>query len=239
MSKLESQIKRLGTNKNPDGVTMSLAIIPSKRIKFNPLNPNIMDEKKMEMLSKNIEVNKYLEPVVVFYDKEAKELLVIDGEHRMRTLAKTQDKVIVTLIEGGISRAQAFSGAYTFNAIRGQLDQKKVAKMIQFGLSTYGEKEVRRIMNLQKYKVDEMLMHSKDTAEMSDEMISDQSKAHLEAITSTQKELSSQPISSMGQMFVVSLQKDDYKLVTDTLKSIDNNINKALVSLCKQYKKKK
>jgi len=235
---LEAKIKRLGTTTARDGVIMSLAIVPAKKITFNPHNPNVMDDRKMEQLAKNIEVNKYLEPVVVFYDKDAKELLCIDGEHRCRTLVKKQDDIIITLIEGGITRAQAFSGAYTFNAIRGQMDQKKIARMLSHGIKEYGEKEVRIMMGLQKYQVQELLAHASETVDMTDEMIADDQKAKYEELSSLQKTLKSKPMSDMGHVFIVSLKKENYDMVTETLKTIHNDTAKALVEICNQYNNK-
>jgi len=235
---LEAKIKRLGTIKTPDGVTMSLAVVPTKKITFNPHNPNVMDDRKMEQLETNIKNNKYLEPVVAFYDKDAKEIFCIDGEHRCRTMAKKHDTIIVTLIEGGITRAQAFGGAYTFNAIRGQMDQKKLARMLSFGIKEYGEKEVRIMMGMQKYQIDELQMHASETADMTDEMIADDQKAQLEEISSMQKTLKSRPMSDMGHVFIVSLKKEDYDMVTATLKKINNDTIKALISLCKMYNEK-
>lgn len=235
---LENKIERFGTVNSPDGAKLSMALVPTKYLVYNKMNPNVMTDKQMAALEKNIEVNKYCELAVVFYDKKAKELAVIDGEHRLRTLSKSQKKVLVTLVEGGITRAQAFSGAYTFNKIRGSLDDGKVAKMIQFGCSEFSEKEMRRFLTMPKYEMDERLMHVGDTEGMSEEAIAEDAKSQLEAISSHQKELKSQPISSMGQVFIVSMSKEEYKLVTDVLKSINQNTVKALVELCKKYKKK-
>jgi len=193
---LEAKIKRLGTIKTPDGVTMSLATVPVKNITFNPHNPYVLNNTEIRILEKQIKVNKYTNPVTIFYDKDTKELIFMDdtvSEHTCRILAKTQKNIVVNLIEEGITRAQAFNSSYIFNTTKGQIDQKKLARMLSHGIKEYGEKEVRIMMGLQKYQVQELLAHASETVDMTDEMIADEQKAQLKELKSLQKKTKSQP----------------------------------------------
>lgn len=225
-------------------ITMVFANVKIKKIKFNRRNPNVMDGKTFDGLSKNVDNMGFPEFPVLFFDSKYRELLCIDGEHRIISVKKKgYKKCPAGIILKGISRVEAYSGAYSFNKFKGQIDGLKLAQMIQYGLHEWGEKEVMEFFQLQKYQIDEQLMHlqdNKDTAKTIRDRTSDFQKINSDVIRNQSKELRSIPVMDMEMTLMMSVPRKRYDYIIETLKMVKENDNvESLYRICKYYRKHK
>lgn len=236
--KLNAQIERFGTVTR-NKVTISIAKIPFNEIIFNPQNPNVMDAKMEKALAKNMKRG-YLEFAVVFLNKETAELYCIDGEHRLKVLhGEGETHPIVSLVEGGISALDAYSGAYTFNKIKGEIDNEEVAKMVAVGVQRYGEKQVCKSLGMQKYQIDELLLSShKSTSDAGAEQLSRIKKIQSQITNPTEGlEIKATSLDKMGQFFMVELPPDQHKYVMRTLELMGGDTPTALYNVCRRARK--
>lgn len=243
------KIERFGTVEQDNGLVISMAKVNFKDVVFNPQNPNEMDEKTFKSLSKNIETSGYLEFAVCLLDDN--EILCIDGEHRLRSLeAKGILQPIVLLVESGLSRLKAFTGAYTFNKIKGQINPRKMAEMLQFGVSKYGESKLLKSLGMQKYQADELLLNITARQKESTDDIEHARRKQLEQVNqevlrestkkTSQAELLAHDIDEhSSQMIMIAAKKSEYDFIMKVLDNIDSNTAKALYQVCKFYKKNK
>lgn len=67
---------------------LNVKLVSSKRIKGNLYNPNKVAPPEIELLIKSIEEDGLTQPIVVFYDKEKDNYMVIDGFHRYSVLVE-------------------------------------------------------------------------------------------------------------------------------------------------------
>lgn len=78
---------------------LNVKLVQSSQIKGNLYNPNKVAIPEIELLIKSIEEDGLTQPIVVFYDKEKDEYVIIDGFHRFFVLVNhfkcTQIPVVV------------------------------------------------------------------------------------------------------------------------------------------------
>lgn len=246
------QIERFGSVEQPNGLLISMARINFKDVIFNPQNPNVMDEKTFSALKTNMSSKAgsgYLEFAVCLLDDN--DILCIDGEHRLRVLeSEGVFNPIVLLVEGGLSRLKAFTGAYTFNKIKGQINPRKMSEMLQFGVTKYGEGKLLKSMGMQKYQMDEFCLHSTARKHETMEDIEHARHKQLEDINesvlresakqTSQAELLARDIDEhSSQMLMIAAKKKEYDYIMGVLDNVDSNTAKALYQVCKYYKKSK
>lgn len=75
------------TNLSP---VYSVKAIPIEKVKANDYNPNSVAPPEMELLETSIWEDGYTQPVVVVYDTENDEYIVVDGFHRYCTLKNSK-----------------------------------------------------------------------------------------------------------------------------------------------------
>ena len=248
----ELKIERFGTVEQENGLKISMAKVQFKDIVFNPQNPNVMDEKTFKALGVNMNSKTgagYLEFAVCLLDEN--KIYCIDGEHRLRVLETGGIlEPIVLLVESGLSRLKAFTGAYTFNRIKGQINQGMLSKMLQFGVSKYGERECLKSMGMQKYQVDELLVSTEARKRESLEDYDHARHKKLEEVNesilresmgkTSQAELLAKDIDEhSSQMIMIAVKKREYDYIMKVLDSVDSNIAKAMYQVCKYYKQNK
>ena len=68
----------------------SVKSIPLEKVKANDYNPNAVAPPEMALLETSIWEDGYTQPVVVVYDNENDEYIVVDGFHRYKTLKNSE-----------------------------------------------------------------------------------------------------------------------------------------------------
>jgi len=254
---LEKKIERLTeifVIDEEKGIKASISRIPFKYVTFHAINPNKMDDKTFSALQKNV-AKGYLEFSVVWWNKKDNVFQCIDGEHRLRALELNGETMpIVTLIEDGLTEAAAFTGAYTFNKIKGAIDPKQTAKMLQFGVEHYGEKKMQKLMQMQKYQMDEHLLYISNQTDATSNEAEDARKKVLENIDqsmfanrnqkpkfesiSQQELLASDVDDNMDLTMIISGRKPKIDYINKILPLIDNDKATAVYLLCKAHSKR-
>lgn len=236
-------LEKFGSVTMEDGAVITMAKISMDKVVFNPYNPNVMDEKTFEALKSNIKESKYLELAVVHLNSEMGNFTCIDGEHRLLVLKDMGvTEPVVSVIEG-ISDLTAYSGAYTFNKIKGQIDSGKLSKMMKYGTENWGAKQILKSFGMQKYKYDEIMLQFQ--AEAEEEVEGAQGKVEgqrkkmekiADSILTEQTELKSKTFEETTQLIMINLPPKKHKIVTKILAAIDSDISEALYKLCKAKK---
>ena len=254
---LEKKIERLTeifVIDEEKGIKASISRIPFKYVTFHAINPNKMDDKTFSALQKNV-AKGYLEFSVVWWNKKDNVFQCIDGEHRLRALELNGETMpIVTLIEDGLTEAAAFTGAYTFNKIKGAIDPKQTARMLQFGVEHYGEKKMQKLMQMQKYQMDEHLLFISNQTDATSNEAEDARKKVLENIDqsmfanrnqkpkfesiSQQELLASDVDDNMDLTMIISGRKPKIDYINKILPLIDNDKATAVYLLCKAHSKR-
>lgn len=109
----------------------------------NDWNPNVMEEDRIKLLETNIQRAGFLVPVVV--RKVDKHYEIIDGEHRWKAaqnLGLKEIPVIVTETDEWEAKLQTIN----LNNIRGELDQFKLAKLLEGLREHYSDLELEEIL---------------------------------------------------------------------------------------------
>ena len=254
---LEKKIERLTeifVIDEEKGIKASISRIPFKYVTFHAINPNKMDDKTFSALQKNV-AKGYLEFSVVWWNKKDNVFQCIDGEHRLRALELNGETMpIVTLIEDGLTEAAAFTGAYTFNKIKGAIDPKQTAKMLQFGVEHYGEKKMQKLMQMQKYQMDEHLLYISNQTDATSNEAEEARKKVLEGIDfnmlnnrnkkpsfesiSQQELLASDVDDNMDLTVILAGKKPKVDYINKTLAKIDADKTTAVYLLCKSYSRR-
>jgi len=254
---LEKKIERLTeifVIDEEKGIKASISRIPFKYVTFHAINPNKMDDKTFSALQKNV-AKGYLEFSVVWWNKKDNVFQCIDGEHRLRALELNGETMpIVTLIEDGLTEAAAFTGAYTFNKIKGAIDPKQTAKMLQFGVEHYGEKKMQKLMQMQKYQMDEHLLFISNQTDATSNEAEDARKKVLENIDqsmfanrnqkpkfesiSQQELLASDVDDNMDLTMIISGRKPKIDYINKILPLVDSDKATAVYLLCKAHSKR-
>jgi ParB-like chromosome segregation protein Spo0J len=68
---------------NPDPVS-SVRWVPAEMVVANDYNPNSVMPPEMRLLYRSIKEDGYTQPIVVFWDEERQQYIVVDGFHRKR-----------------------------------------------------------------------------------------------------------------------------------------------------------
>ena len=63
---------------------LNTILVPADKVVFNDYNPNKVAPPEMRLLKHSIEEDGYTQPIVVIYDKENDNYVVVDGAHRYR-----------------------------------------------------------------------------------------------------------------------------------------------------------
>ena len=118
-----------------------VAIIDINKIKPNPYNPNIMDEKLFEETKNNIKKEGLVGAIIV--RKEKDEYIIIDGEHRWKAAKKLEYKEIPTIILDK-NLPEAMISTINFNKLRGEFDTLKLAEVVHELNKTYTIEELEK-----------------------------------------------------------------------------------------------
>lgn len=94
---------------------MMPVIVPIEKVMANNYNPNHVSENNMQLLLQSIKDNGFCFPVVVIYDKEIDQYIVIDGFHRYLIFRDylEADSIPVVVLEH--SMAERMSATVQFN----------------------------------------------------------------------------------------------------------------------------
>jgi len=202
---------------------------------MNKKNPNVMDDYTMEKLKKNIKTVGYLEPAVVIPHKDGnKDYFIIDGEHRLMAMKDLGHKEALVVVAHGVDKAAAFSGAYTFNAIKGKIDSQRLGEMLKYGTQEFGLQMMKTYSQLEDWQLQEYLESQKLQEEQIKEKITEESEPQEipDAIRKEFKELKTKISSKQTRVLMFSLDEKDYEFVNGVLGGVDKNPNKALVKMC-------
>lgn len=125
------------------GVCMELIMMSPDDITKNDWNPNVMEQDRIKLLETNIQRAGFLVPVVV--RKVDKNYEIVDGEHRWKAaqnLGLKQIPVVVATVDEWEAKLQTIN----LNNIRGELDQFKLAKLLEGLRSHYSDLELEEIL---------------------------------------------------------------------------------------------
>lgn len=104
---------------------MSMAAIPLPLLGHMPTkNPNVMGPEREELLSKSIDRDGFLQPILVVKDGDA--FTIVDGEHRVERLAELGHTEVPAVIAPNADSARRLRIA--LNKLRGELDLSLVAQ---------------------------------------------------------------------------------------------------------------
>lgn len=116
---------------------LNAKLVPARKVVANDYNPNRVANPEMKLLAHSIEEDGLTQPVVVFYDAQADQYVVVDGFHRF-TILKNHFKcaeIPVVVIEKDIKDRMA--STIRHNRARGvhkvDLMSEIVANLVQLG----------------------------------------------------------------------------------------------------------
>ena len=118
-----------------------IAIVDISKIKPNPYNPNIMDEKLFEETKNNIEKEGLVGAIIVRKEKE--DYIIIDGEHRWKAATQLEYKELPIIILDK-SLPEAMISTINFNKLRGEFDTLKLAEVVHELNKTYTIEELEK-----------------------------------------------------------------------------------------------
>ena len=119
---------------------MDIKMIPLEKIVANDYNPNKVAPPEMKLLKKSIEEDGYTMPIVVYYDKEADNYIIVDGFHRYRCAKEyfKLDKIPSTIIDKPLECRIA--STIRHNRARGQHGIRSMSDIV-LSLITMGLKD--------------------------------------------------------------------------------------------------
>jgi ParB-like chromosome segregation protein Spo0J len=190
---------------------MQLIRVKIVDLKVDRDNPNVMTENQMNGLRESFKKWGYLSPIIV--DQNLK---VVDGEHRLKVYKefnKNGDiQVIQEQCENDATRRLL---RQTMNKLKGQHDLNKDIREIQIIMSKDKHREsIKRILQLDHESVNKM-------------------KAVLEKQKTIERNAR---VLDQDKRLSFFLDENDYKLVTETLYTLSQDKNDALVGLCKDWR---
>jgi hypothetical protein len=253
------------TKKDED---LDLIVVKFDQLMENVDNPNEMNDKDFRNLVDSIKTYGYIEPAVVVAlpmeepdddeedaddDEEGSEdkvdrtqkYYILDGHHRIKAYKQIHgnktDEIPVNLAIK-VTEAQAYIAAITFNKTRGKLDTMKVAKLIQKGVTTYGEAMVAKHTLLGRDALQEYttIMNNK-FANIVDDVHKDGSTvanvaAAAKAKDKKMKQLASSSFDNLTQLIMFPLKKQDHDHVMKVLRLVHPKDNgKALLTIVTDY----
>jgi ParB-like chromosome segregation protein Spo0J len=187
-------------------------IVDVDKIKFDPDNPNIMTKDQMNGLRESFKEFGYLQPIII--DQKYR---IIDGEHRFQVwkeLNPKEQKISVIGVEAN-SESERRLVRQAMNKVKGQHDLNKDIKEIQIIMSKDKHREsIKKILQVDRESVNKM-------------------KAVLEKQKTIERNAR---ILSQDWRLSFFLDENDYKLVTETLDTLSQDKNDALVGLCKDWR---
>jgi ParB-like chromosome segregation protein Spo0J len=107
---------------------LNVKMVPLDKLVANDYNPNSVAPPEMKLLRLSIEEDGYTQPIVVYYNKDADQYVIVDGFHRYRCAKEyfKLDEVPVTVIDKPINNRIAstirHNRARGTHAIRGMSD---------------------------------------------------------------------------------------------------------------------
>jgi ParB family chromosome partitioning protein len=107
--------------------TLEVVDLPTDKIDPDPMNPNRVDERRMEALKRDIVEHGFVQPVVVRPNK--KRWMVVDGEHRWIVLRDAGAPTTPCVIDDA-PEDDARMRLLTLNQLRGTFAPVKLAKVL-------------------------------------------------------------------------------------------------------------
>jgi hypothetical protein len=125
-------------------------------------NPNVMDPSTFEGLVAGIEVDGFLQPVLIV--EEDGEHVIIDGVHRTQAAVKIGLPTIPAVLAPDRGRAEILRLA--LNRMRGELDLSEVSKQMQFLLDEGYTNEELTLTGFASWEIDALLDSTIDGDEL-------------------------------------------------------------------------
>lgn len=123
----------------------------------NDYNPNKMSEDKMEQLKKTLKTTGYLQFIIARpHPEQEGKYLIIDGEHRWKALSELEEfkndpqNVILVDSDDDVARIQTIN----FNNLRGEMDNVKIANIINDYLSRHSVEELSAIIGYNEAEIE-------------------------------------------------------------------------------------
>jgi ParB-like chromosome segregation protein Spo0J len=119
---------------------LNVVLVPREKVVANAYNPNSVPPDKLELLRQSIIANGFCFPIVVIYDPDEDQYVIIDGFHR-RMLCDPEwlDIPMVPVVVLAHDITQRMAATVQFNKARGihqiDLDAEVVRAMLQQGLA--------------------------------------------------------------------------------------------------------
>lgn len=117
----------------------SYSKVPIAQVHPNAWNPNSMEEDMFNALVKSIKKSKGNDqfPILVREDKKNGGYEIVDGEHRHRACGAAGMKEVSVVVEN-LDDKEAMIQTLAMNRLRGKVDPKKLAKLLDELQTVYG-----------------------------------------------------------------------------------------------------
>lgn len=122
---------------------MQIQNIQTSKIFANDYNPNVVPEKIMKQLIKDVQRNGIKQPVLVRQDGDS--YVIIDGEHRWRS-AKELGLASVPCEVLEVSRHEAMVLTISMNRLRGDFDSMKLAEVLKELKEEYTDDQLEDVL---------------------------------------------------------------------------------------------
>ncbi len=110
---------------------MDVVLVPIEKVRANNYNPNNVPRNNMELLQQSIIDNGFCFPIVVIYDEDMDEYIVIDGFHRYTILKEwlEVDQIPVVILKHDLKKRMA--ATVQFNRARGVHQVELMGDLVQ------------------------------------------------------------------------------------------------------------
>ena len=197
-------------------------LVKLSEIRLNKYNPNVVPDEIMEQLTKRIEEEGFLQPVLLRNIAPEGEIKygVIDGEHRFLVAKKLDYEEIPSIIVDK-KLPEAMLATINMNKLRGEFDTLKLAEVIHILHETYSMEELEEKLG---YSTDEMTgMESLLNFDFND-------------LGNEGVKLDDEGTTNEDQEFKLMLTSKQMKLVNDALELTGEEDNvSALITICLEY----
>lgn len=98
---------------------MTPIIVPVEAVVANSYNPNHVDSKNMDLLTRSIEDNGFTFAIVTIWDEDLEKFVIVDGFHRFTVLSERLECEEIPIVVLEQTPAQRMAATIQFNRARG------------------------------------------------------------------------------------------------------------------------
>jgi ParB/RepB/Spo0J family partition protein len=189
----------------------------------NSYNPNVMSDNKMEQLKKTLKTTGYWQ-FIIAREKEDGTYEIIDGEHRWRALQELPEfnqepqYVVVVDSDDDVAKIQTIN----FNNLRGELDNIKVAGIINDLMATKSIEELNALLGYTPEEISNYLELLKFDFNQFDNL---ENNLDDDSLLTDGNEIK-------DKVFSIVLDKDDQALYLKAKNLLSENVDRGNDKLC-------